>query len=252
MSFQSTLTGAAIFRHPQTFARLCGLLYLMVIGLGGFAEGVVMNQMIVPGDMAATARHILAPQSLWMAGVIANLLVPVIAVVQLWIEYLLLRPVSRDGVLLAALFNLVSLAVEAVSKLFLIMVVPVLSEGDAHGLAQPQALAQALAVARLLLHGHDIAFNIALIFFGCTCLVNGYLIIRSGYLPKFVGLLLQLAGASYLIACFAALFAPALSTMISPAILLPALVGESSLCLWLLTMGVDLRRWRQCHRAPPP
>ena len=54
---------SSVYRHPQAYARLCGLLYLMVIVLGGFAEGFVMNQVIVPGDMAATARHILGAQS---------------------------------------------------------------------------------------------------------------------------------------------------------------------------------------------
>jgi hypothetical protein len=84
-----------------------------------------------------------------------------------------------------------------------------------------------------------------LIFFGFTCLVNGYLIFKSGYLPKFVGVLMQIAGWSYLTACFAALFAPAFSDLISPAILLPPLIGESSFCLWLLVKGVNIERWKE-------
>jgi Domain of unknown function (DUF4386) len=92
---------------------------------------------------------------------------------------------------------------------------------------------------------HDIAFNIALIFFGFTCLVNGYLIFKSGYLPKLIGVLMQIAGLSYLMACFAALFAPALADVITPAILLPPLIGESSFCLWLLIKGVDVGRWNE-------
>jgi hypothetical protein len=84
-----------------------------------------------------------------------------------------------------------------------------------------------------------------LIFFGPACLISGYLIFKSTYLPKFVGLLMQLAGACYMIASFSALFAPAMSAAINPWILLPVLVGESSLCLWLLVKGVDVAKWNQ-------
>jgi len=99
-------------------------------------------------------------------------------------------------------------------------------------------------LANLALGSHDVAFNIALIFFGFTCLLNGYLIFRSEYLPKFVGVLMQIAGASYLTACFAALFAPAFADLITPAILLPPLIGESSFCLWLLLKGVNIAEWK--------
>jgi hypothetical protein len=75
--------------------------------------------------------------------------------------------------------------------------------------------------------------------------VNGYLIFRSDYLPKLVGILMQLAGVSYLTACFAALFAPAFGDLITPAILVPPLIGESSLCLWLLVKGVNIAKWNQ-------
>jgi hypothetical protein len=170
------------------------------------------------------------------------LVIVLCAVPLLWIEYLLLRPVSRQLVLLAVLFNVVSLAVEAISKLFLLVVMPTLGSPGYLKAFAPQQLE---VLANLALRSHDIAFNIALIFFGFTCLVNGYLIFKSGYLPKLIGVLMQIAGLSYLMACFAALFAPALADVITPAILLPPLIGESSFCLWLLIKGVDVGRWNE-------
>jgi hypothetical protein len=164
------------------------------------------------------------------------------AVPLLWIEYLLLRPVSKQLVLLAVLFNLVSLAVEAISKLFLLLVMPTLGSADYLKAFDPHQLQ---ILANLALSSHDVAFNIALIFFGFTCIVNGYLIFRSGYLPKFVGILMQIAGLSYLTACFAALFAPAFADLITPAILLPPLIGELSFCLWLLVKGVNIAKWKE-------
>lgn len=232
------MTRRTIETHPNLYARLAGAIYLLVIVFGGFSEGFVMNSLVVSGDPAATAHNITAAPTLWTLSAAGNLLVPLIAVAQLCIEYLLLRPVSRNLSLLFLLFNLVSLAVECVSKLFLLMVVPILRRAD--GAFDP---GQLQTLASLALTAHNIAFHITLIFFGCACLISGYLIFRSGYLPRLVGLLMQAAGLSYLVASFAELFAPAFAAQITPAILLPALVGESSLCLWLLLKGVNLRVW---------
>ena len=238
---KETASNRSLEASPQAYARLAGLIYLLVIVFGGFSEGYVMNTLVVAGDAAATGRNILGAPELWRWSVAGNLVVPVIAVVQLWIEYLLLRPVSRNLAWLFVFLNLASLAVEAVSKLFLLMVEPILSGAAGGGAFAP---GQVQALAHLALVGHDIAFNIALIFFGAACLVSGTLIFRSGYLPRAVGVLMQVAGASYLIASFSALVAPAFAGLITPWILLPPLVGESSLCLWLLVRGVNLARWR--------
>src|ERR1700730_4951018 len=227
---------------PQAYARIGGALYLVIIVLGAFAEGFVANKLISPGDAATTAHNIMAAPGLWQFSVAGDLIVVLCAVPLLWIEYLLLRPVNRQLVLLAVLFNVVSLAVEAISKLFLLVVMPTLGNADYLKAFEPQQLQ---ILANLALKSHDIAFNIALIFFGCTCLVNGYLIFKSGYFPKLIGLLMQVAGLSYLIACFAALFAPTFADLIIPAILVPPLIGESSFCLWLLVKGVNIAKWKE-------
>ena len=228
--------------YPQRYARIGGALYLAIILLGAFAEGFVANKLVVSGDAMATAHNILGSPGLWQLSVAGDLIVVLCAVPLLWIEYLLLKPVSKQVVLLALLFNLVSLAVEAISKLFLIVVVPTLGSPDYLKAFEPQQLQ---VLANLALRSHDVAFNIALIFFGFTCVVNGYLIFKSGYLPKFVGILMQIAGLSYLTACFAALFAPAFADLITPFILLPPLIGESSFCLWLLIKGVNVAKWNE-------
>jgi hypothetical protein len=227
---------------PQAYARIGGVLYLVIIVLGAFAEGFVANKLIAPGDAATTAHNIMAASGLWQFSVAGDVIIVLCAVPLLWIEYLLLRPVNRQLVLLAVLFNLVSLAVEAISKLFLLVVMPTLGNADYLKAFEPQQLQ---ALASLALKSHEITFNIALIFFGFTCLVNGYLIFRSGYLPKLIGVLMQIAGLSYLTACLAALFAPTLADLLIPAILLPPLIGESSFCLWLLIKGVDIGKWNE-------
>jgi Domain of unknown function (DUF4386) len=233
---------------PQRYARLGGALYLAIIVLGAFAEGFVTSKLIVSADAAATAHNILTSSSLWRLGVAADFIVVVLAVPLLWIEYFILKPVSKPLILLAVMFNLTSLAVEAISKLFLIVIMPMLANTESLRAFSPEQLQ---VLATLALRSHDIAFDIALILFGFTCLLYGHLIFRSGFLPKTIGILMQLAGASYLTACFSALFAPDFANLISPAILIPSLIGETSFCLWLLVKGVNVVKWQERATARP-
>lgn len=236
----------SIETSPQLYARLGGALYLVIILLGAFSEGLVTDKLLVAGNAAATARNILASPQLWQLSVAANVLVVVCAVPLLWIEYGLLRPVSRSLVILAVMFNLVSLAVEAISKVFLLVVLPTLTSAE---YSHAFGAAQVALLADLALQSHAQSFNIALLFFGFTCLLNGYLIVHSGYLPRAVGWLLQGAGGGYLLACGAALFAPDLADKLLPGLLLLPFVGESSLCLWLLIKGVSLPHWQALARG---
>jgi hypothetical protein len=100
-------------------------------------------------------------------------------------------------------------------------------------------------MAYLSIKADSYGFGVGLIFFGFACLVMGYLIFRSGYLPKIIGVLMQLAGLAYLVNSFALILAPAVAKVLFPAILLPAFVGELTFCLWLIFKGVNLTRWNE-------
>ena len=225
---------------PLFYARLAGAIYLLIILFGGFSEGYVMNTLVVSGDPAATAHNIMASATLWRLSVGGDLIVPLIAVPQLWIIYYLLKPAGRNLALLFVLLEVVSLSVESVSKLFLLMVLPMLENAGYAHTFDPQQL---YAFVSMMLGAHNTCFNIALLFFGVDCLVTGYLIFRSGYFPRIIGLLLQLAGLSYLIGTLSVFFAPAFADAISLPVQLVALVGEASFCLWLLVMGVNVTKW---------
>jgi hypothetical protein len=209
---------------------------------GGFSEGFVMNTLVVPGDAAATAHNIMASSTLWRLSVGGDLIVPLIAVPQLWIIYHLLKPAGRELALLFVLLEIVSLSVESVSKVFLLMILPVLNSAGYGHIFHPQEL---FALVNMMLTAHDTSFNIALLFFGVDCLVTGYLIFRSGYFPKVIGMLLQLAGLSYLIGALSVFFAPAFADTITLPVQLLALIGEASFCLWLLVKGVNVAKWNE-------
>lgn len=149
------MTNGSICNSPKMYARVAGLLYLIVILLGFFAEGFVVNKLIVPNDSASSAKNILAAPELWNLGCIANLIVLLCAIPVLWIEYQLLKPVNKSVVVLAVMFNMVSFSMEAISKLFYCLVLPVLTSPDYLKFFEGSQLQ---VIANIALRSHDIAF----------------------------------------------------------------------------------------------
>jgi hypothetical protein len=224
---------------PRALARLGGVLYLIIIVLGIFGE-VFVRDRIASGDAAATAANLGSMESLWRFGIATELILLICAVVLTLIFYVLVRPVSKDLALLAVFFNLVSVAVEAATALDLVRALFPLGNAAYLKAFSP---GQLHAMASLSIKSHGYGFGVALIFFGCNCLVLGYLIFRSGYLPKVVGILMQIAGVCYLTDSFALILSPPLANRIFPAILVPSFIGEASFCLWLLVKGVNAEKW---------
>lgn len=232
---------------PRVLSRIGGVLYLIIIAIGLFGEAFIRDRIIVSGDATATAANIRSMESLWRFGIAAELFLLICAVISTWIFFILLRPVSRDLAWLATFFNLVSIALEAAIQLQLLAALfPLGNAGYLRAFVPEQLYAMASLSVRLHSHG----FGVSLIFFGWVCLVWGYLIFRSGYLPKAIGVLMQIAGLSYLTNSFALLLAPDFANRIFPAILVPAFVGETSLCLWLLVKGVNVEKWKRASAQP--
>lgn len=225
---------------PQGYARIGGVMYLIIIAAGLFAEAFVRARLIVPGDALSTAANIQANDLLFRVGIVADLSTYVMAIALTSILYFLLRPVDEKLALLMLLFNLAQDAVGGINVLNTYSAVQTLA-GSAHsGAFTPEQLG---ALALSSLERHSIGFGIALIFFGFSCLTLGYLIFRSGFAPKLLGVLMGIAGVCYLVNSFAAIVSPAISSYLFPSILLPAFVGELSLALWLTVRGVDAEKW---------
>jgi len=236
------MTDRTVETSPQLYARIGGVLYLIIIVVGLFDEAFVRNRIIVSGDATATAANIRSLESLWRFGIAAEFFLLICAVALTLIFFVLLRPVNRDLALLAVFFSLVSLAVEAAVQLYLLGALFPLGKTEYLRAFEPEQL---YALASLSVKSHGYGFGVALIFFGCVCLIDGYLIFRSGYFPKTIGVLMMIAGLSYLTNSFALILAPTFANRIFPAILVPAFVGEASLCLWLLVKGVNVPKWKE-------
>jgi hypothetical protein len=235
------MTNRSIESSPQPYARLGGLLYLILIVLGFFGQ-FVLGRVIVSGNAAATAANLTSMESLWRFGIGAEVVALICVVGLATIYFLLLRPVSRELNLLATFVRLIGIAVEAVVTLNLLAAL--LPLGKAESL-KAFTQEQLYALTNLAIKSHSQGYALALLFFGACFLVHGHLIYKSGFLPKVLGILIQIAGTCYLTNSFAVFLAPALEDRIFPIILLPAFVGEASLCLWLLLKGVNVQRWKE-------
>jgi hypothetical protein len=236
------MTDRAIEASPLRLARVGGWLYLIVIVVGIFAEFFVRAKLIVSDDAAATAHSIMASESLWRLGFAFDLIGGALYIAITLILYVLLKPVDKNLSLLAAFFSLVGCAVGAVVALGHYAPLLILGGADYLKAFDPHQL-QALARLSLKLHGYG--EDVSIVFFGLYCALLGYLIFRSSYFPKFLGILLTIGGLCYLINSFADFLSPAFSAKIPALILLPPGIAELSLCLWLIIVGVNVPKWRE-------
>jgi hypothetical protein len=226
---------------PQVYARIAGWLYLFVIVAGIFSEIFVRGKLVVSGDAAATANNIMGSESLFRVSIALEVVWLACAVAIAVILYALLRPVSNILALLSAFFNLISIAVEGIASLCLFGFL-LLSGGAAYLKAfDPNQLH---ALAYLSLRVYDYGFGISLVFFGCCLFLYGYLIFKSGYFPKSIGVLLIVASLSYLTNSFVLFLAPTFANAIFPMLVL-AFIGEASFCGWLIVKGVDAAKWEK-------
>lgn len=242
------MEGHGLAASPRVLARIGGVLYLIIIAGGIYGEAFIRNRVIVPGDAAATAANLRSLEPLWRFGIASEIFMLTCAVAMAWVFFVLLRPVSRDLAWLATFFHLIAIALEAANELRLLE--PLLLLG-AVGYLKAFEPEQLHAVVSLSLRSYAYGFNVGLIFFGWFCIIYGYLIFRSGYLPKALGVLLQVAGLSYLVNSFALILAPGIARALGYSLMAPVLVGEASLCLWLLVKGVDVEKWKTREGAAP-
>jgi hypothetical protein len=228
---------------PRFKARMAGGLYL-ITATSGFAESV-RSKLVVYGDAATTATNILAHEQLFRLALAADIIVAVCYIAVTLLFFDLFKPVNRSLSLLAAFFSLVGCAIAALTCVF--HLAPLVVLGGGHELsAFNVGQLQALALTFLKLHSQG--YNISLVFFGFYCLLVGYLIFRSTFLPRVLGVLMTLAGLCYMPYSFATLLSPEFAARLFPWVMMPG-AGELVLALWLLVVGVNVQRWQEQARS---
>jgi hypothetical protein len=213
----------------------------LIIVFGLFSELYVRSSLIVPGDATTTANNIMASEGLFRVGFLADSIMFLSDVALAVLLYVLMKPVSKTLALVAAVFRLAQAVVLALNLLNHYAALLVLN-GAAYAKALEAGQLHALAYLFLDLHGHG--YDLGLLLFGLHCLLLGYLVIKSGYIPRVLGALLIAASLTYLTGSYTRFLFPDYVAVISP-IYVVAFVSEVSLCLWLLVKGVNVARWEK-------
>jgi hypothetical protein len=229
------MTGRLGEASPRLKAKIAGVFYLLTFLTGGVA--VPSFRLVVSGDAAATATNILAHEPLFRLGFAALLINVAVYIAVTLLFYELFKPVNRSVSLFAAFFSLVGCAVQALACLFYLAPLVVLGGVPYVSVFKVEQL-HALALMFFELYAQ--AYNIGLVFFGFYCLLIGYLIFRSTFLPRILGALMAFAGLAWL-----TFLSPPLANYLSPYNLAVGALAELSLTLWLLVMGVNVERWRE-------
>lgn len=211
-------------------ALIAGLSVLIMVIAAPFAELFVYPRLVVPGNAAQTSRNIIANQTLFASAIFAYVLTFICDVVAAWALYILLRPVNRHLSLLTAWFRLVY-SILAITSLFnLVSVFRLLSTP---AMLTSLGHAQLNTQVMLYLDAFRNGFHFAILFFGIHLALLGYLVLKSGYIPKIMGLLLVISGFGY----FATSVRPFLFSNVNLDLAAYTFYGELVFILWLLIRG---------------
>ena len=220
-------------------ARMAGFLYLIYIVVSIFANGLGRSKLIVLGDAATTARNIMASAAQFRIGFVIDLVAAVIFLLTAWALYSLLKPVNKNLALLFLLLNLGGIAVWCFSDLFLIATQLLLSDADYLKVFQVDQI-QALAMLSLYIYKYGF-LGIAQLFFGAWLFPLGYLVFKSGFLPRFLGVILMVHCVVWLMSALQFFLFPGFITIPFVGITYISyplgFISEFGLTLWLLIMG---------------
>jgi len=222
-------------------AIIAGTTIVTMAILAGFAYGFVLDRLIVQGDADLTARNIVASEMLFRTAVYAFLLVLVSDVLAAWSLNVFLKQVSKELSLVTAWLRLVYACILGVAILNYSTILLLVSQSDYLNVF---AEGQINALILLLANAFDGIWAVGLVVFGFHLLILGYLVFRSGYVPKVFGLLLMIASLCYLTSNSASLILSNYGRYkgtVDMLISLPMIIGELGFGLWLLLRGAKVR-----------
>jgi hypothetical protein len=223
----------------QRYARAAGIMFLISFVAGSFGEFYVPSKLIVAGNAAATVGNIVDHEMLFRLGFAGYLLEALCDVGLALVLYVLLKPIHRNLALLSAFFGLISTALFAVCEM-LFFCAPFLVKNPVF--AQSFTREQLDALVYFFVRVYASGAALFMVFYGSASLIRGYLIYRSGYIPRFIGVLFGLVGVAFIVKNFTLLLAPAYSWDL---LLVPAPITVLVLTVWFLTKGVDVDKWNE-------
>ena len=234
------MTDRTVESSPRPRARITGVVYLLYF-LTAVLAVFFIRGLVVYSDAAATANNIMAHERLFRLSVAVGLIATALYIAVTVLFYGLFKPVNKTVSLLAAFFSLVGCAIQAFGSLFQVAPLVVL-EGSPYLSVFKVDQLQAMALMSIKLNVQ--ATYIYLVFFGLFNLLIGYLIFKSAFLPRILGVVMALSGLGWL-----TFLSPSVANYLLTYIEVLGIVAEASLMLWLLVKGVNVERWQEQARA---
>jgi hypothetical protein len=227
---------------PRTYARIVGVLYLVIFFLGPFAFFMGRVAVVVPGDPAATINNLMASESMFRLGMVAETLIILIEIVVSAILYVLLRPVNRPLSLASALARFAQSMLQAVN---LFTAVPALLLLGGAGYLAAFEPDQLNALVLLFMNVNAFVIIIWGLLFGFHLLLLGYLVYKSGFWPKVLGILLVIGSLGYLAQSYGHLLFPQYDSILSTVVIVLSIPGELAFTVSLLWKGIDVEKWKE-------
>jgi hypothetical protein len=232
---------------PLLLARTSGILGLIGIVTGAFSLGYVPSILIAAGNPLATLHNIAAHETLFRAGFASHLFELLPNILGEVIDFILFRRVNGIVAAFSLLCGLVGIAVEAVDLLIAYVPLQLAIQANALGGLSPEQLH---ALSTISVQLQDAGLLMSFVFYGLDEIAAGFLVFRSGFLPRFLGILLGLAGLCYFTNGFLSFLAPALNARLNPYIQFASLPGELGSSLWLTIVGLNVAKWRAWTAEP--
>ena len=227
--------------NPNKTARIAGFLYLLMAPFGFFGMLYVPSILIVPGDAAITANNIMASESLFRSAIVSTLMVQIINIFMVLSLYKLLKPVNKNHASLMVIFILIGAPIAMLNELNRFAALLLSSGADYLTVFTADQLQ---ALVPLFLDLHEQGITIAGIFWGLWLFPMGYLVFKSRYIPRILGIFLIIGGFGYLIDSFTFFLLPNFYATINQ-ITQFTWYGELLLPLWLLIKGVNVEQWKK-------
>lgn len=227
----------------QRYARVTGFAMLLSIVFGALGEAYLPGKIIVSGDAAATAANILGHPTLFRMAFATYLVEGFCDIILCVLWYVVLKPVNRNLALVSAFVGVVSMVTFAIAEAS--YWASSLIVQDAGGMSAFTS-EQRNAMAYLSLRISTMIASLFIGFYGTASAIRGYLIARSGYLPRVLGVLLMIGGAGFFLNGLAYILAPRYDSFV---LLLPMAVAGIPLALWLVVKGVDRERLEEVLTA---
>lgn len=220
-------------------AKIAGWLYLVIILCAGFSEGFIRAQIINPTDAAQTLNNLLDQEFLFRSSIILDLIAFMCDIGVSLILYLLLKPVSKTISLLATLFRIIAHPIigsfnllNQLAAILLISNPQYFNSWGSEGIG---------TMVSFFMEIHTHGYLLAGLFFGIHCFLLGYLILKSIYFPRFLGFLLMLASLGYITESLGNFLLPGPTELLYLVVLIPAIIAEFLLCIWLI-IGCNRQR----------